>query len=123
MDLTRYNKVAKNIGNTFNEKRISPYVPTPTDLDYERGYIVRYFIQKANDTQSRITEVDYIGYSKFVGDVFYTTVSLDWKIKGTDEEIKECNFKSIKTGIDKISLIQSYLPNLVQFKKKKDLVI
>jgi hypothetical protein len=122
MDLTRYNKVA-NIGSEFREKRISPHVPTPTDLDYERGYIVRYFIQKANDTQSRITEVDYIGYSKFVENAFYSTVSLDWKIKGTDEQIRECNFKSIKTGIDKIPLIQSYLPNLVQFKKKKDLVI
>lgn len=122
MDLTRYNKVA-NIGSEFREKRISPYIPTPTDLDYERGYIVRYFIQKANDTQSRITEVDYIGYSKFVENAFYSTVSLDWKIKGTDEQIRECNFKSIKTGIDKIPLIQSYLPNLVQFKKKKDLVI
>jgi hypothetical protein len=122
MDLSRYNKVA-NIGSEFREKRISPYIPTPTDLDYQRGYIVRYFIQKANDTQSRITEVDYIGYSKFVENAFYSTVSLDWKIKGTDEEIKECNFKSIKTGIDKIPLIQSYLPNLVQFRKKKDLVI
>jgi hypothetical protein len=122
MDLNRYNKVS-NIGSDFREKRISPYLPTPNDLDYERGYIVRYFIQKANDTQSRITEVDYIGYSKFVGDAFYTTVSLDWKIKGTDAEIKQCNFKSIKTGIDRIPLIQSYLPNLMQFKKKKDLVI
>ena len=122
MDLTRYNKVA-NIGSEFREKRISPHIPTPTDLDYERGYIVRYFIQKANDTQSRITEVDYIGYSKFVENAFYSTLSLDWKIKGTDEQIRECNFKSIKTGIDRIPLIQSYLPNLVQFKKKKDLVI
>jgi hypothetical protein len=122
MDLSRYNKVA-NIGSEFREKRISPYIPTPTDLDYQRGYIVRYFIQKANDTQSRITEVDYIGYSKFVENAFYSTLSLDWKIKGTDEEIKECNFKSIKTGVDKIPLIQSYLPNLVQFRKKKDLVI
>ena len=122
MDLSRYNKVA-NIGSEFREKRISPYIPTPTDLDYQRGYIVRYFIQKANDTQSRITEVDYIGYSKFVENAFYSTLSLDWKIKGTDEEIRECNFKSIKTGIDKIPLIQSYLPNLVQFRKKKDLVI
>ena len=122
MDLDRYNKVA-NIGTTFKEKRISPHVPVLTDLDYDRGYVVRYFIQKANDTEARIIEVDYIGYKKFVGDAFYTAVSLDWKIKGTDEEIKECNFKSIKTVVDRIPLIQSYLPNLLQFKKKKDLVI
>jgi hypothetical protein len=123
MDLNRYSQIATSIGSDFREKRISPHIPTLTELDYERGYIVRYFIQKANDTQSRITEVDYIGYKKFVGDAFYTTVSLDWKVKGTDEEIKECNFKSIKTGIDKMPLLSSYLPNLIQFKKKKDLVI
>ena len=122
MNSDRYKQIAKT-GTTFDEKRISPHVPTPTELDYDRGYIVRYFIQKANDVKARITEVDYIGYKKFVGDAFYTTVSLDWKIKGSDEEIKECNFKSIKTGIDKIPLLQSYLPNLIQFKKKKDLVL
>ena len=122
MDLNRYSEIA-NIGTTFNQKRISPHVPTLTDLDYDRGYIVRYFIQKANDTEARIVEVDYIGYKKFVGDAFYTAVSLDWKVKGTDEEIKECNFKSIKTVVDRIPLIQSYLPNLLQFKKKKDFVI
>ena len=122
MNSDRYKQIAKT-GTTFDEKRISPHIPTPTDLDYDRGYIVRYFIQKANDTKARIIEVDYIGYKKFVGDAFYTTTSLDWKIKGTDEEIKECNFKSIKTAVSSIPLIQSYLPNLIQFKKKKDLVI
>lgn len=122
MDLNRYSNIAK-IGSTFDERRVSSHVPTLTDLDYDRGYIVRYFIQKANDTKSRIVEVDYVGYKKFVGDVFYAAVSIDWKIKGTDEEIKECNFKSIKTVVDRIPLIQSYLPNLLQFKKKKDLVI
>jgi hypothetical protein len=122
MNPDRYKQISKT-GTTFDEKRVSPHIPTPTDLDYDRGYIVRYFIQKANDTKSRIIEVDYIGYKKFVGDAFYATTSLDWKIKGTDAEIKECNFKSVKTGVDKIPLIQSYLPNLIQFKKKKDLVL
>jgi hypothetical protein len=122
MDLNRYNTVS-NIGSTFDERVISAHIPTLTDLDYDRGYIVRYFIQKANDTKARIVEVDYIGYKKFLGNAFYTAASLDWKVKGTDEEIKECNFKSIKTIVDKIPLIQSYLPNLIQFKKKKDLVL
>ena len=122
MNIDRYTEISK-LGFQFEPKILSAHIPTPNEMDYERGYIVRYFIQKANDTQSRITEVDYIGYSKFVENAFYSTLSLDWKIKGTDEQIRECNFKSIKTGIDRIPLIQSYLPNLVQFKKKKDLVI
>ena len=122
MNIDRYAEISK-LGFQFEPKTLSAHIPTPNEMDYERGYIVRYFVQKANDTQSRIVEVDYIGYKKFLGDAFYTAVSLDWKIKGTDEQIRECNFKSIKTGIDKIPLIQSYLPNLVQFKKKKDLVI
>ena len=122
MDIDRYSEIANN-GSTFDEKVISAHIPTPTELDYNRGYIVRYFIQKANDSKSRIVEVDYIGYKKFVGDVFYTAVTLDWKIKGNDAEIADCNFKSIKTVINKIPLIQSYLPNLKQFKKKTDLVV
>jgi hypothetical protein len=122
MSLDRYKQIEK-AAFTFNEKRITPHIPTLTDLDYERGYIVRYFIQKANDIKSRIVEVDYVAYKKFLGDVFHTAVSLDWKVIGTDEEIKEANFKSIKTVVDSMPLIQSYLPNLIQFKKKKDLVI
>jgi hypothetical protein len=122
MNIDRYSEISNN-GSTFDEKVISTHIPTPTELDYNRGYIVRYFIQKANDSKSRIVEVDYIGYKKFVGDVFYTAATLDWKIKGNDAEITECNFKSIKTVINKIPLIQSYLPNLKQFKKKTELVV
>ena len=74
MDIDRYSEISNN-GSTFDEKVISAHIPTPTELDYNRGYIVRYFIQKANDSKSRIVEVDYIGYKKFVGDVFYTEVT------------------------------------------------
>jgi hypothetical protein len=117
MNIDRYAEIS-NLGFQFEPKILSAHIPTPNEMDYERGYIVRYFVQRANDTQSRIVEVDYIGYKKFLGDAFYTAVSLDWKIKGTDVDIRDCNLKSIKLSVKDMPLIQSYLPNPIQFHKK-----
>ena len=123
MDIERYKIVATNRGQLFDSKKLSPHIPQPNEMDYKRGYITRYFIQKANDTESPVYELDYLGYRKFFEHPFTTAISLDWKIKGTDEEIKDANLKSIKLHYKKIPKLMIYLPNLLQFKEKKDLVI
>lgn len=123
MDIKRFNEISSNKQLAYKEKSISPHIPTPIDSDYERGYIQRYFIQKANDTESRIIEVDYLGFRKFSGNPFWTAIVIDWRIKGTDEQIKDSNSKSIKLHFQKIPKLGIYLPNLLQFKQKKDLVI
>lgn len=123
MDIERYKIVATNRGQLFDSKKLSPHIPQPNEMDYKRGYITRYFIQKANDTESPVYELDYLGYRKFFEHPFTTAISLDWKIKGTDEEIKDANLKSIKLHYKKIPKLMIYLPNLLQFKEKKDLAI
>ena len=123
MDIERYKQIATKRGQVFDSKKISPHSPQPNEMDYKRGYITRYFIQKANDTESSVYEVDYLGYRKFFEHPFTTAVSLDWKIIGSDEQIKESNFKSIKLHYKKMPKLMVYLPNLLQFKQKKDLAI
>ena len=123
MDIERYKIVATNRRQIFDSKKLSPHIPQPNEMDYKRGYITRYFIQKANDTESPVYELDYLGYRKFFEHPFTTAISLDWKIKGTDEEIKDANLKSIKLHYKKIPKLMIYLPNLLQFKEKKDLAI
>ena len=118
MDINRYNKVAASLGSNFKQLKVSPHTPTPTDMEYKSGYIVRYFIQKANDTESKITEVDSVGYKKFTKSSFYTAVSLDWRVIGTDEQIRDSNKKSVSLAMVKIPKISLYLPNLLQFRKK-----
>jgi hypothetical protein len=118
VDLIRYSKLSKfEKEDSFKNLQIAAYIPVPTEVDYKRGYISRYFIQRANDMVGRITEINEIAFSKFVNTPFYTAITLDWKITGNDDEIKDCNFKSIKFVLKEMPKIQMYLPNLLQFRK------
>lgn len=123
MDLKRFEQISKGKGQLFRQKTINAHIPSPVESDYVRGYIQRFFIQKSNDTESKIFEVDMMGYRKFVNNPFYNAVSVDWRIKGTDEQIKESNQKSIKLQYEVMPKLQIYLPNLLQFREKKDLAI
>lgn len=121
-----YNKIAKNnlqhIPKDVSEVIITE-VPTPSEVDYKNGYILRYFTQKTNDRSAFIYEVNSTTYMKLNLNPFYKTVSLRWKLIGTDEEIKEANFKSVKFASKDIPLLIKYLPNYLQFKEVKDLDI
>jgi hypothetical protein len=117
-DLRRYTSLSRfEKGDSFKNLQIVAYIPVLTEVDYKRGYISRYFIQRANDMAGRITEINEIAFSKFVNTPFYTAITLDWKVTGSDDEIKDCNFKSIKFVLKQMPKIQMYLPNLLQFRK------
>ncbi len=121
MNIDRFEEISKNKRQLYNDKVISAYTPIVKELDYKRGYIERYFIQKSNDTESKIIEVDFSGFKKFSISPFYTVVALEWRLKGEDDEIKESNLKSIKRHYKIMPNLQIYLPNLLQFRLKKDL--
>lgn len=109
--------------NQFNIPKLNQFVPHPNDTDYKRGYIVRYFVQKANDTNSPVYEVNSNTFTSYNNIAFYTTVSLDWRLTGSDEQIKESNYQSVKLASKTMKAILFYLPNYLQFKEKKDLVV
>jgi hypothetical protein len=101
----RYASVAK-LGQEFSPKKIAAHIPTPQDVDYQRGYIVRYFIQKANDKDSKIFEVDEYGFAKFINSPFYIAV-----------EIRQSNMKSINFVKKQMPALKMYLVNYLQFSK------
>ena len=72
-------------------------IPTPSENDYKNGYIKRNFAQKLNDKFTTIYELNDKGIEIARTSSFYTIVSIYWKIKGTQDEIKSANKKSIKT--------------------------
>jgi len=117
IDKFRYKDIAKSKLVEFSLPTIHTFVPSPTEKDYKRGYITRYFIQKSNDSAGYIYEISNVDYSKFAFSPFFTQTLLDWRIVGTDEEIKQSNFISVKNCIPKIPSIHLYLPNLLQFRK------
>ena len=116
IQITRYKKLNKNL-TIFKIPTIITHIPTPNDDDYRRGYIVRYFIQKANDTSGHIYELNRDAVNDFSTTPFYTTQHLNWRLSGTADAVRESNFKSVKLASQKIKGLLMYLPNYLQFYK------
>jgi hypothetical protein len=117
MSLDRYNTI-KKVPVQLELVNIKAYLPNPTDKDYTAGYIQRFFVQQANDTNSPIYEISPKQISKYDGKPFYRMVALDWRLTGTNEEIKASNSISVRLASQTLPKIQLYLPNLLQFHKK-----
>ena len=118
MSIDRYNEIV-DLSTEFNSVKIVPFIPSPKEQDYKRGYITRYFVQKANNIDDVIYEVKKGSTSKLTTNSFYTVVSLDWRIIGSREDIKKSNSESIRIASETIPKIQLYLPNLLQFHQKE----
>lgn len=117
MDANRYDRIAKN-AQDFIEVNISAYIPKPKDIDYKTGYISRYFVQKANDSDAVIYEVSTSTYNRLISNPMYISTNLDWRLTGPKEEVKKSNSISVRIASNNIQKIQLYLPNLLQFHQK-----
>lgn len=117
MSIDRYNDINKN-GNEFRLPNIKAFIPSPKKLDYDSGYIVRYFVQKSNDISAPIYEISKNSFNKASDTSFYSVVALDWRITGDPIEVKKSNSASVRIASEIIPKIQLYLPNLLQFHQK-----
>ena len=129
MSIARYRQLSNNVSK-FREVKIKAHIPKPEDVDYRRGFITRYFIQKVNDTNSQIFEVSSDNFSSYKENPFWNAVSIRWKISGLTQtqfnddgsikelSVSESNSRSITTVKTVIPNLKLYLPNLSQFFKK-----
>lgn len=101
--------------NLIPNQTIKPYFPTPTYKDYRQGYIVRYFVQRINDDDALIYEVNNTDYLRFLTDEFYNAVNIDWRLIGGEDAIRDSNEKSVKLGSKKMKNLIFYLVNYLQF--------
>ena len=113
---TRYKKINTNL-TEFELPEVISYLPQPTDVEYKRGYIKRYFVQKANDVDSYIFEVSSDSFTEYTINPYFTIVSILWKISGNHTEISESNMKSVKLGCETMPMLYKYLQNPLQFVK------
>jgi hypothetical protein len=76
-----YNETLSKSYGTFVElgtgSSLAKYRPSPTDSDYEKGYIDRYFAKKANENV--IVEISYLDN---VNINLYKKVVMRWRISG-----------------------------------------
>ena len=119
MSISIYDYKRLNQNNDFFiESDFNTYVPTPTEKNYIVGYIMRYFIQKVNDENGYIFEINNTSFIDFVENPYYTAVQLTWRIKGTANEVMNSNKKSINISYERMPSLKLYLPNLLQFHKE-----
>jgi hypothetical protein len=104
-------------------------VPAPTNIDYENGFIERYFTQRVNDSNSFVFEISLGEYNLLLENPYWLLQKMRWRITGpkspvysmdgqmTDIGVMSSNNTSISIVATKIKNMGLYLPNPLQFHK------
>ena len=104
MNLDRYKKISK-LSSNYDKKNLVTYLPVPTDFDYKKGYITRYFIKKINNI-GYITEISQEEYTDVQnGDVLYDIEmymynSIFWKLTGPLNSVRLSQYDTREGIID-----------------------
>ena len=122
----RYSVLAKNRGRVdlgvfSHEPR--QVMPNPTELDYERGRITRFFVRKVSDKRGPVVEVDVAQYESFKKNPLNTTTTLTWLLSGPiydkpgdgNQGVYDSNFRQIMRGDEKLKGIAMKLFDPLQF--------
>lgn len=118
IDISRYNRILEVDNTEFIIPPVQAFVASPIADDYKKGYLQRYFIQKASDASGYIYEVEKYYYTEVLSNPFFKGVVLKWKISGNREEVREMNRKSVSYASKDMKALSLYLPNYLQFHKE-----
>jgi len=104
-------------------------VPTPDKFDYESGFIQRYIVQKANDVNGFVYEVNLDTYQTLSENPYWLVYSMRWRLVGPmdttykadgtlgDMGVRASNRASISLASNLIKNAGLYFPNILQFYK------
>ena len=93
-------------------------VKPPTDKDYDKGFITRYFAKKANEVMSKPFEINSKQMNK---SPLYIYTSIPWYIRGNKDLVAFLNSKSIRMAKKIIPNIGKYLNPFQLYRKSKAL--
>lgn len=110
----------------------TPFTPKPTDEDYKRGKITRYFARQRNGTKFRIMEIDQKTYDNLsnnrggLNTSLWKVISIFWQISGplNDQKVKgirtragiiDTNQRVLNNAEKNFIGIKQYLTDLKQF--------
>lgn len=104
-------------------------VPSPQTLDYENGFIERYFAQKISDSNNFVFEINLEEYIELSTNPYWLVDKMRWRLTGpidgvyslngllVDVGVRSSNLASISIISKKIKNIDLYLINPLQFYK------
>ena len=103
------NKIDLAIRSNLSTVRIpgkpNTYYPQPTDDDYKKGYVIRYFTKKENE-RGFITEINEAEYNSIVNGTadydisLYQTTKILWKLTGPLNNTRTSQYNVIPGIID-----------------------
>lgn len=120
----QYKKLKNSI--KINNTMPKSHYPLPTDEDYIKGIINRYFVQRRDTPGSIIIEINSQKFNEYAGSVYYKTASLKWRISGNLEDtytnqgalipsVIRSNQMAIKEAEKQLPELNLYLVNPKQF--------
>ena len=92
-------------------------VPSPQTLDYENGFIERYFAQRANDSNAFVFEIDLEEYNLLLQNPYWTLGEMRWRLNGPIDAVYSSNGLLIDVGVRSsnlasISIISEKIKNI-----------
>ena len=110
----------------------TPFTPKPTEEDYKRGKITRYFARQRNDTKFKIMEIDQKTYDNLsnnrggLNTSLWKVISIFWQISGPlhDQKVKgirtragiiDTNQRVLNNAEKNFIGLKQYLTDLTQF--------
>lgn len=127
--LSRDSFIYKNTsGLNLSELNISNKINYPTELDYDKGYFIRYFIKRVNGGVETIKEVSENDYIQYNNNILYNNIQIYWKLKGNiyDEKIDgniipgvyDSNRRFVMESENKFFGLSKYIVNYIQYYRK-----
>lgn len=102
-------KAFKNLITDYTEPR--PYILRSQQLDYDAGYVTRYFVEKAFGSGRYPIEIDYLQYQSYnkpknINGGLYNLVGLNWKLTGPLNNVYNKNGVILELGIYEHNALQ-----------------
>lgn len=103
-DFNNDNYYALKPSNLAKLQDPTPYTPKPTDEDYRKGKITRYFARQRNGTQFKLMEIDQTTYDNLsnnrggLNSSLWKVISIFWQISGPLRDERVGNIR-IRAGI------------------------
>ncbi len=114
-----------NIGGLDLSNQVYPsyFKPSPSKLDYTKGYLYRYYVQKIND--STIIEVNKDLYNN-ISVKYYNKIFIKWILSGPKNNqynnnilerkgVQEQNIQTLNDGEKNMKGLKTYLNNPLEF--------
>lgn len=128
--LEEYNQLKSN--NLINLIDPTPFTPKPTEEDYKKGKITRYFARQRNGTQFKIMEIDELTYDNLLNNrgglntSLWKVISIFWQISGplNDQKVNgirtragiiDTNQRVLNNAEKNFIGLKQYLTDLKQF--------